>query len=251
MLLDEFFQKHKKVALAFSGGTDSSFLLYAGHKYGADIRAYYVKTTFQPDFETKDAERLSKQLGVEICLIEIDILNDKNILSNPSDRCYYCKRKIFEGILAKAGKDGYTTVIDGTNASDDVSDRPGMRALSELGVLSPLRICGITKSDVRRMSAEAGLFTADKPSYACLATRIPTGTPITVDILRRTECAEDALMKLGFSDFRVRYYNGAARLQFTSSDIGKAIEKIDMIRDAVLPYFDIILIDTQIREKSL
>ena len=113
-------------------------------------------------------------------------------------------------------------LLDGTNASDDAGDRPGMKATKELKVLSPLKEAGLTKKDVRRLSKEAGLFTWDKPSYACLATRIPAGEEITPDKLARTEKAEEALKSLGFRDFRIRYMGGAGKLQLTAADMEKA-----------------------------
>ena len=118
-------------------------------------------------------------------MLRADVLSDPVVVSNPSDRCYYCKKVIFNMIMEAAAKDGYTVLLDGTNASDDAGDRPGMKALRELQVKSPLRECGLVKSEIRRLSKEAGLFTWDKPSYACLATRIPTGCTITAEKLQK------------------------------------------------------------------
>ena len=106
-----------------------------------------------------------------------DIMSNPHITDNPPDRCYYCKTAVFQRIVELARADGFDIVCDGTNATDDSTERAGMRALEEMGIVSPLRLCGLTKSEVRRLSREAGLFTHDKPSYACLATRIPTGRP--------------------------------------------------------------------------
>lgn len=204
MTLQDFFGAHPKAALAFSGGVDSSYLLYAARQLGADVKAYYVKTAFQPEFEYQDALRLASQLGADIQVLTLDVLACPDVTVNPKNRCYFCKQHIFGNILRQAKADGYDTVLDGTNASDQVSDRPGMKALQEMKVLSPLRLTGLTKAEIRRLSQEAGLFTWDKPSYACLATRIPTGTEITGADLARTEWAEDHLMSLGFRDLRVR-----------------------------------------------
>lgn len=208
MTLQEFFGAHPKAALAFSGGVDSSYLLYAARQLGADVKAYYVKTAFQPEFEYRDALRLASQLGADIQVLTLDVLACPDVTVNPKNRCYFCKQHIFGSILRQAKADGYDTVLDGTNASDQVSDRPGMKALQEMKVLSPLRLTGLTKAEIRRLSREAGLFTWDKPSYACLATRIPTGTEITGADLARTEWAEDHLMSLGFRDLRVRQLGG-------------------------------------------
>ena len=208
MTLQEFFGAHPKAALAFSGGVDSSYLLYAARQLGADVKAYYVKTAFQPEFEYQDALRLASQLGADIQVLTLDVLACPDVTVNPKNRCYFCKQHIFGNILRQAKADGYDTVLDGTNASDQVSDRPGMKALQEMKVLSPLRLTGLTKAEIRCLSHEAGLFTWDKPSYACLATRIPTGTEITGADLARTEWAEDHLMSLGFRDLRVRQLGG-------------------------------------------
>lgn len=208
MTLQEFFGAHPKAALAFSGGVDSSYLLYAARQLGADVKAYYVKTAFQPEFEYQDALRLASQLGADIQVLTLDVLACPDVTVNPKNRCYFCKQHIFGNILRQAKADGYDTVLDGTNASDQVSDRPGMKALQEMKVLSPLRLTGLTKAEIRSLSHEAGLFTWDKPSYACLATRIPTGTEITGADLARTEWAEDHLMSLGFRDLRVRQLSG-------------------------------------------
>ena len=194
--------------MAFSGGVDSSYLLYAARQLGADVKAYYVRTAFQPEFEYQDALRLASQLGADIQVLTLDVLACPDVTGNPKNRCYFCKQHIFGNILRQAKADGYHTVLDGTNASDQVSDRPGMKALQEMKVLSPLRLTGLTKAEIRSLSHEAGLFTWDKPSYACLATRIPTGTEITGADLARTEWAEDHLMSLGFRDLRVRQLSG-------------------------------------------
>lgn len=169
MTLQEFFQENHKAAIAFSGGVDSAYLLYAAMQCGADVRAYYVKTQFQPAFELADARRLAEQLGAPMTVLQQDALASEQVAQNPADRCYYCKQGIFSGILQAAAADGYTLILDGTNASDDAGDRPGMRALRELCVRSPLRECGLTKSEIRARSKQAGLFTWNKPAYACLA----------------------------------------------------------------------------------
>ena len=211
MNLQDFFTEHNKVALGFSGGVDSSYLLYAAKKYGAEGQPYFVKTAFQPAFELEDAKALAAEVGAKMHVIHLDIFTHPTVIANNAMRCYHCKQQIFGAIVAQAKADGYTVLIDGTNASDDADDRPGMRALRELHVLSPLRMCGITKSEVRKLSKEAGLFTWNKPSYACLATRIPTDTAITQEALTKTEQAEAIMAEFGFSDFRVRLVGTGAK----------------------------------------
>lgn len=248
MKLNEFFIEHQKVAVAFSGGVDSAYLLYAAKQHGAEVRAYYVKSIFQPQFELNDALRLADELSILIQVLTIDVLSSENITNNPADRCYYCKRIIFEAIVKAAAEDGFSVLLDGTNASDDAGDRPGMRAIRELSVLSPLRECGLTKAEVRQLSKEAGLFTWDKPAYACLATRIPTGETITEEKLRATEAAEDFLFFLGLKDFRVRRLGKAAKIQIPADQIGKIIENREIILSELKKYYSAVLLDLEVRE---
>ena len=225
MTIQEFFTYHPRVALGFSGGVDSSFLLWAARSCGAEVRAYYVDTAFQPAFEKENAMQLAASLDIVPEVIELDILSCKEVTANPPDRCYYCKKRIFGAVSQRAMEDGYTVLIDGTNASDDASDRPGMRALEELQVLSPLRMCGMTKEEIRRQSEEAGLFTWNKPAYACLATRTQAGEQLTAENLRRTEEAETALRALGFFDFRIRHRGDDAMIEVTRFQMQTLLEK--------------------------
>ena len=247
MELRDFFQECPKVALGFSGGVDSAYLLYAALDHGAQVRPYFIKTAFQPQFELEDARRLCAQLGVELTVVELDVLQIPGVAENPPDRCYHCKRALFGRLRQQAQADGYTVLIDGTNASDDAGDRPGMRALGELSVRSPLRECGITKAQVRALSKEAGLFTWDKPAYACLATRVPTGEAITPETLRKVEAAEEALFSLGYSDLRVRVFHGAARLQLPGQQLEQAAKAREAILHAWAPWFDTVLLDLKER----
>ena len=245
MTLEQFFQENPRCALGFSGGVDSAYLLYAGVKAGADIRPYFIKTAFQPAFELADAQKLAAGLGVEVTVLELDALADPRVAANPADRCYYCKQNLFRTLKDRAIADGYPVLLDGTNASDEAGDRPGMRALAELSVRSPLRECGLTKAEIRARSREAGLFTWDKPAYACLATRVPAGETITADILARVEGAEDALFRLGYTDFRVRVFHGAARLQLPRGQMERAVREAEKIQAALKPYFTPILLDLE------
>lgn len=229
MNLEEFFLLHDKVALAFSGGVDSAYLLYEAVRHGVDIRPYYVKSQFQPQFELDDSMRLCNELGVELCILELDVLSNPSISSNCDKRCYFCKKEIMGAIKHKAIQDGYDTIVDGSNASDLSSDRPGMLALDEEGVLSPLRLAGLDKAMIRELSRRAGLFTWNKAAYACLATRIPSGTELTEELLERTEKAEDYLSRLGFKDFRVRCFHDAARIQICASDFQLFMDNKDLI----------------------
>ena len=243
MTLTVFFHEHPKAALGFSGGVDSSFLLWAGRQAGADIHPYYIKTAFQPEFEYQDALRLCRELGAELTVLELDALSDPAVATNPADRCYHCKHCIFSAILDRARQDGCPLVIDGTNASDDAGDRPGMRALRELEVRSPLRECGLTKAAVRQLSREAGLPTWDKPAYACLATRVPSGTALTAELLQSVEAAETALAELGFRDFRVRARHGMALVQVTEAQWSLAAARRDELQKRLRPLFESAALD--------
>lgn len=247
MTLEEFFRSVPRAALAFSGGTDSAFLMWAAKHYGCDLKAYYVNTAFQPEFELEDARRLSEELSVPMKIVEKDILAVPEAAENGPRRCYYCKQAIFTALWEAARADGYTVLLDGTNASDDAADRPGMQALRELSVRSPLRECGITKPEIRRLSQEAGLFTWEKPAYACLATRIPAGTRIVDEDLKRVESAENMLAGLGFRDFRVRMYHGGARLQVTEEQLALALEKRLEIVSGLREMFPAVMLDMEPR----
>ena len=250
MTLREFFTEHPRAALAFSGGADSSYLLWAGLQWAERLGVYYVKSPFQPAFEYRDALRLAEELGAEVTVLWADPLCDPKVAANPANRCYFCKKIIMAAIREAAKRDGFDLVIDGTNASDDIADRPGYRALGEEGVLSPLRLCGITKEALREQSREAGLFTWDKPAYACLATRIPTGETITAEKLRAVEESEDTLFRMGFTDFRVRTKDGRAKLQFIAGQHEEAARRLDEIRTALAPYYAEVSLDPEPREKS-
>ena len=245
--LPGFFREHNKAAVAFSGGVDSAYLLYAAIHCCAAVKAYYVKSAFQPQFELDDALKIANILKVDLQVLPVDVFAEPRVTQNPVDRCYHCKKIIFSEIAKAANVDGFSLLLDGTNASDDASDRPGMRALRELSVRSPLRECGLTKPEIRRLSKEAGLFTWDKPAYACLATRIPTGTEITAERLAKTEAAENYLCSLGFVDFRVRMFGDAAKIQVTARQLGLAIQHRENITAELRRHYSAVLLDLEVR----
>ena len=247
MNLQEFFQQNPEVAIAFSGGVDSSYLLYAATRFAKRVKAYYVQAEFQPQFELDDAKRLAEDLGADMQIIHVSVLADPQVKANPANRCYYCKQGIFQTIRKAAADDGFTVLLDGTNASDDATDRPGMKALQELSVRSPLRECGLTKDEIRRLSKEAGLFTWDKPAYACLATRIPTGEEITPEKLIAVEKAESFLMTLGFTDFRVRTAGGHARIQLPGNQTWHLLKNKDKVLAELKPLFKSVSLDLEER----
>ena len=250
MTLREFFTEHPEAAVAFSGGADSALLVWAASRYAKRVRAYYVKTPFQPAFELRDAQRLAAEAGVGLTVIEFDVLAVPEAAANGPERCYFCKKALFSRILEAAREDGFSLVLDGTNASDDAGDRPGMRAIAELSVRSPLRECGLTKEDVRVLSQKAGLFTWNKPAYACLATRVPQGTRITRETLETVEKAEDALMRLGFADFRVRVRGDTACLQVTQEQLPLVLGTRKAVLESLRGLFSAVTLDLEPRSPS-
>lgn len=248
MELREFFAEHPEVAVAFSGGVDSAYLLYAAAQTAKRVKAYYACSAFQPAFELEDAKRLAQELNVQMEIISLDVLADPQVVENPKNRCYYCKKRIFGAITAHARSDGFSVLLDGTNASDDAGDRPGMKALEELAVLSPLRLCGLTKTEIRKRSREVGLFTWDKPAYACLATRIQTGQHITASLLRRTEEAESYLFSLGFTDFRVRTVGDMAKLQLRERQLPLLLEHREEILNKLGCAYSSVCLDLEVRK---
>lgn len=230
--LDIFFRENPRFALAYSGGTDSAFLLCAALRFGVDVHAYIVRSEFQPRFELEQALSLFGT-DVPVTVLDFSALSVPELRGNDELRCYYCKRRILSMIKEQAAVDGYTLVCDGSNASDRFESRPGMRALEEMGVCSPLRLCGLDKKEIRRLSRLAGLPTADKPSYSCLATRIRTGQEITDHALRRIEDGEAMLFELGFSDFRLRLWDGAFRLELLGAQLEKGLSMADKLRGSL------------------
>lgn len=250
MELSTFFQQHPQGALALSGGVDSALLAWAAGRWGSGWRAYFAHTAFQPAHELTDAQALARLCGLPLTVLEVDVLSDPQVAANPARRCYFCKRALFGAIARAAKEDGLSLIADGTNASDQADDRPGMAALAELGGRSPLRECGLTKADVRRLSREAGLPTWDKPAYACLATRVPTGTPLSADQLHRVELGEAVLSDLGFWDFRLRLRNNGALLQVTEPQLSLALEKRQEITERLTPLFAEVSLDLRARTPS-
>lgn len=248
MTAAEFFQENPAVGVAFSGGVDSAWLLHEAARYAGRTAAYFVRTPFQPDFELADAADTARRLGARLSVIDFDILTVPAVAANPPDRCYYCKKALFTRLLAAAEADGFPLVVDGGNASDDASDRPGMRALEELGVRSPLRECGVTKREIRRLAAEAGLPVWNKPSYACLATRVPAGTAITREDLGRVARGEAALAAAGLTDFRLRLRGGDGLLQVRREQMELARRVLPELRVRLAGDFGRITLDGRARE---
>ncbi len=248
MTLAEFFSEYKNVGIALSGGVDSIYLMYVAVSCGANVKAYFAKTEFQPESELCDAVRAAGELSVPIQVIDFSVLRDKNIVENGADRCYFCKRGMMERVTAAAREEGCEVICDGTNASDDVSSRPGFRALGELSVVSPLRMCGMTKEKIKDCARVAGLSVWDKPSYSCLATRIKQGKEITQEKISRVNEAEKYLFSLGFSNFRVRLNEREATLELSKKDTLRFFKNQKKIGITMQKYFDLLTVEPEARE---
>ena len=214
-----------KVAVAFSGGVDSAFLL-AASKIALDTNAIgiTVDSPALPRYELKDAVDIANLIGIEHIILQSDIIEDA-IAENPVNRCYFCKKEEFGSIKEEAARLGYGVVVDGSNADDLKDYRPGMKAKEEVQVFSPLLEAGITKDEIRAFSKALNLPTWDKPAYACLFSRIPYGQRIKPEDLAKVEKAEKFFIDKGFRTIRVRCHDKLARIEVSSSDIEKLLKE--------------------------
>ncbi len=202
------------VAVAFSGGVDSTLLVRVAHDVlGDNTLAVTASSETYPATELEAAKELARQIGVPHVVITTSELGLPQFRHNPPDRCYHCKRELFLRVREEADARGIRHVADGSNVDDAADYRPGSRAVEELGVLTPLRDAGLTKADVRSLSRKLGLPTWDKPARACLASRFPYGAEITPEKLRMVEQAEARLLALGFAQCRVRHHGDVARVE--------------------------------------
>jgi len=210
----------KNLCVAFSGGVDSTFLLAAAKQaVPGRVLAINVSSFLITKEEISFAREMAAMLDAEFVRIDLGEIKDSLFLSNPVNRCYICKKIIFKEIIREAEKHGITAVADGTNADDKKDFRPGLKAVSELGVISPLAKTGFTKAAIRTASKAMGIITWNKPSSPCLATRIPYGIPITRKALSRIEQAERVLTQNGFSGCRVRYFGDTAKIEVMAPDM--------------------------------
>ena len=215
-------------AVAFSSGVDSTFLLRVAHEeLGDRVLAVTVRSHAFPKRELDEAESFCRAEGVRHEILDSDELSIPEFVENPPDRCYHCKKTIFGEIAALARAYGLNAVLEGSNLDDDGDYRPGRRAIKELGVLSPLHDAGLTKAEIRTLSRKMGLPTAEKPSFACLASRFPYGERITAAALERVERAEQWLLDAGFglTQLRVRSHGDMARIEVPPGDIPRLAER--------------------------
>lgn len=219
----------KDIAVAFSGGTDSSLILKmaceAAGRAGRIVYGIFLHTMLHPAGEAESAKKTADEVGAIFKILEIDELKEADIEYNPPDRCYRCKKYLFQSILKETERLHAGVVMEGTNQDDLKAYRPGIRAVKELGIASPLALAGLTKEEVRRLAAEYGLSVSNKPASPCLATRFPYGTKLSDSALRRVEQGEKMLREQGFYNVRLRVHGEIARIEVDSVDLISLVKR--------------------------
>ena len=221
------------ICIAFSGGVDSSLILKmatdAGKLQKRDVYAVTFETKLHPAADLGISTRVAAEMGAIHKVIEVNEFENKEILKNPIDRCYQCKKSLFENLIEFAGKNNLRYVVDGTNADDLKVYRPGVKALSELGVISPLAKLGITKAEVREMAKKLNISVASRASAPCMATRIPYNTELNLELLENIDKSEDFIKSLGFSVVRLRVHGDIVRIEVNKEDLSKLLLNSEII----------------------
>ncbi|MBC8569503.1 ATP-dependent sacrificial sulfur transferase LarE [Zongyangia hominis] len=221
------------LCIAFSGGVDSALLVGIAARLPVRVHAVTFSTRLHPQADIDAARAFAKERGITHAVLEIDELEDERILMNPPERCYLCKSLLFRKLKSYAQREGLGAVIDGTNADDLTEYRPGLKALQELSILSPLAELHIGKGEVRRLARVMGLEVAEKPSSPCLATRLPYGTPITMEALHRIEAGEALLREMGFAQCRLRLHGEIARIEIPLTDFPAFLKRREEIVESL------------------
>lgn len=234
------------ICLAFSGGVDSAVLLKLAVDAGLPVLAVTFHTMLHPAADLEQAKKLAKQMGAPHWVLPINEFQNPKVMENPPDRCYHCKFMLFEQLADVARDQGLGCIMDGTNFDDLGEYRPGLRALQEWNVHSPLAECHVTKAEVREIAAKLGLSVASKPSAPCMATRFPYGDRFTRESLEQVERAEAQLKELGFYNVRVRCHRGIARIEVDKKDLGLAVQYGEEIVSIVKSQgFDYVTLDLE------
>ena len=229
-MLKELLRSYGSCVVAYSGGVDSVFLAVVAHQVlGEGSRAVIADSPSLPRRELAEALEVAEQFGFPVEVVKTAEFDNPSYLANPENRCYFCKHELFTELAPIARKNGFAVIAYGENASDVGDHRPGAKAAAEFKVVAPLKEAGLTKQEIRELSAQFGLPTADKPQMACLSSRIPYGEAVSPEKLRMIEEAEDYLHKLGFYDLRVRHHElkggHLARLELGSGELGRVFEE--------------------------
>lgn len=234
-LLIEKIKSYGRLAVAFSGGTDSTLLAETARRVlgPENVLLLHAASIFIPEAEGRFAAAYAARSGLRLLTVEFAPLEFPEVRRNDELRCYHCKKLIFAKLQQVAAEHGFPVLADGANVDDTGDYRPGMQAAAELGVAHPLLTCGLGKADIRALARRFELANADTPASACLASRVPTGTPLAAEALRRIGAAETALAQLGFAGFRVRAFDTLAKLEFRPADLERALAERGLIVAAV------------------